>query len=613
MMDPNTWLLPDPQGKNISTSAQSYPAVYSEHLLNPACHDIRLVSLYPGSYMDPVICRLKRVSLNDHPKYEALSYVWGNDHSAQRITLDGQEMRIGTNLWVALHYLRDTHRPRELWLDAVCIDQANMQERSHQVQLMGLIYQSASRVLAWLGTASDDSDLALDTMSILSNDAHFNQSRLLSEPSRNRHAWQLEVGRRFKALKKLMKRPWWLRIWCIQEIALSQEADIICGTKALPWRVLRSFAESFKKHLECCGDEILRTSLQPSQEVTIHNAYKLIDNRTRANGKKSLLWATRSFSNGLCSDARDKIYGLLALAETRIRLRPDYTLSVFVVYQQATCAIIVSEQNLDIFLYSTFIKQEPELPSWVPDWRKDLRGHGWLLKRTLDFRASGLIKPNPRIIGSSVLVIGGLDVDHVIWTSNSHELLQSVISTEMIADTFSTCFLEWEKIAGTARRSQLPSTDTRSSVLELAKFVEERSFACDDTNPQSVKYNTFIKWRNWLLEAGGYASEESWKMSTSQVLAQLFTFAKTRVFFRTRSGYIGLGPLQTLIGDKILVLAGGRTPFVLRFNDKVAIDKGNTHLLHSLIGFAYVEGIMKGEAIEDIVAGDTEWKDVYIC
>ncbi|MCJ1398988.1 hypothetical protein MMC11_002190 [Xylographa trunciseda] len=612
MLYPNPWVRAELQGAHVSTSPPKCDAIYSQYPLNPADHEIRLVSLHPGRNAEPIVCELNKVSLDNCPKYEALSYVWGENTSDRRISVDGHEVFIGISLWDALRYLRDSYRPRELWIDALSIDQANMRERSHQVQQMGLIYKSAACVLAWLGEASDDSDIALETMLALSKDTPFNRSTILFAPSQNTHAWELQISRRFKALKKLMHRSWWRRIWCVQEIALCKEAVIVCGRMTLPWRVFCLFADSFKKHLECCGRDGLQVSLGSSHDRTIHSIYKLIDNRTRAIGKRSLLWATRSFSNGLCSDERDKIYGLLALAEAEIKLRPDYTLPVSVVYQQSTWAIIESEQTLDIFLYSTYIKQGPGLPSWVPDWRNDLREHGSLLKSTLGFKSCGQMRPTLRIVGTGMLGIGGLYVDDINWLSNSHELLQSVKSTEKLAKIFNVCFLEWEKIAGTVHRPHLSSTYTGMTASGLAQIVEGRSYARDAKNTQAVSY-VFRKWRDWLLDATGCAREEPWNESIDQVLAPLLTFAKGRVFFRTRSGYIGLGPLRTLIGDRVTVLAGGRTPFILRSNAKVVIDRGRTHAIHSLIGYAYVDGIMKGEAVDDIGTGDKEWKDVYLC
>ncbi|MCJ1284487.1 hypothetical protein MMC26_003819 [Xylographa opegraphella] len=612
-MQSNTWLQNQLQNLYSGSKSPEYSAIYSKHRLDPADHEIRLICLYPGTGSAPIVCELNKISLDDRPPYEALSYAWGTNHSGQRILLDGHEICIGSNLWDALRYLRDRYDPRWLWVDALSIDQANLQERSHQVQQMGSIYRSATRVLAWLGEASDDSDLALHTMLALSTDIHFKQSDIFFAPRWNGHAWQMQVAKRFKAVKKLMNRPWWLRIWCVQEIALCKEADIVCGRTTLPWSVFRSFADSFKKHLVCCSRKDLQASLGSTHENTIHNMYKLIDNRTRAIEKRSLLWATRSFSNGLCSDERDKVYGLLALAEVEMNLRPDYTLPVSDVYQQTTRAIIESEQNLDIFLYSTFKKQGPGLPSWVPDWRKDLRGHGTLLKSTLEYNSCGYMKPNPRLIlGRSVLAIGAYHIDEIVLLSTSQVLLKSVKSIEKLAEAFNACFLEWERIAGTHHRSPVSSSATQNTIWGPAKVPKQRSHHHNATNPDSTRSDFFQKWHKWVTKAGGYTPDEFRNKNTAQALEHLLPFVTTRIFFRTRSGFIGLGPLQTLAGDKVAILAGGRTPFILRLNNKLFFDRDRPHVLHWLIGYAYVEGIMHGEAVGGNVAGGKGWDGVYL-
>ncbi|MCJ1393925.1 hypothetical protein MMC18_006801 [Xylographa bjoerkii] len=211
-----------------------------------------------------------------------------------------------------------------------------------------------------------------------------------------------------------------------------------------------------------------------------------------------------------------------------------------------------------------------------------------------------------------VLALGAYPVDDVVWLSNSHELLENVKSKDMLAKIFNVCFLEWEAIAGTVHGPHALSKYTGNTASGLPKIVEERTYSRDVTKAESVSYDVFEKWRNWLLDAGGYAHEESWNENIDQTLAYLLTFARARVFFRTRSGYIGLGPLETLPGDKVTVLAGGRTPFILRSNDKAVIGRAHTHTLHSLIGYAYVEGVMRGEAVEDFVACGKEWEDVYL-
>lgn len=118
---------------------------------------IRLLDLLPALKWDaPVECRIRQTTFeNARDKYEALSYVWGALEGDRPITCDGDELLITPNCRDAIVHLRRRFRVRTLWIDSICIDQRkapdSTQERNHQVKQMGVVYQSASQVLVWLG------------------------------------------------------------------------------------------------------------------------------------------------------------------------------------------------------------------------------------------------------------------------------------------------------------------------------------------------------------------------------------------------------------------------------------------------------------------------------
>lgn len=128
--------------------------------LDSQSNDIRLLALMPGVGKTMIRCKQVNASLDDDISYEALSYAWGDPHSKAFIEFESLPFPITANLYSALQQLRPISAPRYLWIDALCIDQTNVSEKSHQVQLMGDIYKRAARVLVWLGEADEDSDLA---------------------------------------------------------------------------------------------------------------------------------------------------------------------------------------------------------------------------------------------------------------------------------------------------------------------------------------------------------------------------------------------------------------------------------------------------------------------
>ncbi|KAK4183149.1 heterokaryon incompatibility protein-domain-containing protein, partial [Podospora australis] len=151
---------------------------------------------------------------------EALSYVWGSEYNLTPIYIksdDGtnQHLLITENLRIALLHLRDPLLERVLWIDAICINQHDDQEKSHQVQSMANIYASASRVTVWLGEAGDDSDKALEML----RNAAEQQIGSSADTEKKQH----------QAVLALLRRPWFQRIWVLQEVAAARHTVIKCG------------------------------------------------------------------------------------------------------------------------------------------------------------------------------------------------------------------------------------------------------------------------------------------------------------------------------------------------------------------------------------------------
>ena len=165
--------------------------------LDKSKHEIRVLTLQAGHPGSSLSCKLTNVPLGDYsrypegvyrwsdgqtlspgwqahpaeqeqvqwvPTYEALSYAWGDPDSTCPVNVNGVEMRITTNLFAALSALRQHETDKALWVDALCINQRNIQERSDQVQRMRTIYQRAQQTILWLGDADQSSDWAMQLL-----------------------------------------------------------------------------------------------------------------------------------------------------------------------------------------------------------------------------------------------------------------------------------------------------------------------------------------------------------------------------------------------------------------------------------------------------------------
>ncbi|KAI3390761.1 hypothetical protein diail_8699 [Diaporthe ilicicola] len=152
-------------------STQTDQSIYQA--LDATVPEIRLITLHQGSRDEELRCSLTTVSLNDEPAFHALSYVWGDDTGKGRINIDDHVIPVSSSLATALKQLDSVQlHSLPLWIDAICINQADLEERARQVSLMGRIFRQASHVLLWISEGDEFPDHAIDRM----NDAAFRAS-----------------------------------------------------------------------------------------------------------------------------------------------------------------------------------------------------------------------------------------------------------------------------------------------------------------------------------------------------------------------------------------------------------------------------------------------------
>jgi hypothetical protein len=132
--------------------------------LDQQTDEIRVLILQPGVGVDRLQCTLETYQLDNCKEFEALSYAWGDPKLVEPIILNGSRTMITHNLSVALRHLRYTQSCRVLWIDAVCINQKDIDERNHQVFMMNRVYSVAKQVLVWLGEARGCSDIAMNRL-----------------------------------------------------------------------------------------------------------------------------------------------------------------------------------------------------------------------------------------------------------------------------------------------------------------------------------------------------------------------------------------------------------------------------------------------------------------
>ncbi|KAE8373910.1 heterokaryon incompatibility protein-domain-containing protein [Aspergillus bertholletiae] len=193
------------------------PFKYS--VLPPGDDRTRLLRLLPNEDSTaPIKCELLDYSLqksrNGAHMYDALSYVWGTSAKSQSIYIEDGEFEVSQNLHSALRRLRDPAFERILWVDAICIKQDDDAEKERQIQAMGKIYAQANQVVVWLGDEVDNSSEAIET---------------IREKAAGSYGILGNISINDAAFNKLCERPWFRRIWVVQEVGLARNIRVLCG------------------------------------------------------------------------------------------------------------------------------------------------------------------------------------------------------------------------------------------------------------------------------------------------------------------------------------------------------------------------------------------------
>ena len=282
------------------------PRAFSQYTaLKKDEQEIRVVTLHAGADRDPISCTIENTLLSQAQPFTALSYCWGSEADFVEIVLNGETVNIRRNLWRFLHSLRHLKGTICIWVDYICIDQNNVVERGHQVQLMADIYRSARGAYAWLGDATHRTDMAIDFANRLSDMPH--DWRETPEAKSMRYH-----GR--PGFHSLAERVFWGRIWIIQEVVLAKELDVVVGRRMVEWNRITGTFEKIASSFGTGYKQIFRR-IRALREAQVKGNHPTL---------RKLL---HDFRGCKCHDQRDRVYGMLGLvdARTRSQILVDYS------------------------------------------------------------------------------------------------------------------------------------------------------------------------------------------------------------------------------------------------------------------------------------------------
>lgn len=289
------------------------------------------------------------MDLKNRPEYEALSYTWadstGDTSLSQSIYVGDRHdiLPITVNCADALRRLRFPHRSRSLWIDAICIDQDNIQERSHQVGIMQYIYATAERVLIYLGEDEEDPNAATCV------------------------PWQYQNrGNTLELSTDLRKQPYFTRVWVIQEVASARSAWILLGSKGARWEDFLKPPDTGDQDYKaiCIRNYDLLKAYHPWLQLVVQPKHRDL----------SELWGLMSATASCqASDPRDKVFALLGLfiGSSDVGLVPDYSIS----FSQVLCGLTaLSFAQYPDSWRQIFAMARPNslhgMPTWTVDWSK---------------------------------------------------------------------------------------------------------------------------------------------------------------------------------------------------------------------------------------------------
>ena len=287
---------------------------YRHTPLSNAQKQIRLIRFVPTEDDGELTVTLRIYNLDEAPRYTAISYTWGSAEATHGIFIDGDILHITESCWYTLWQAR-FHRPDKLhWIDAICINQADPNEKNRQVLIMSDIFGTAHDVLACVGRHEDDSELVLERFSCYSRDELWIP---MSAHLRNRPMDRFE-----RAVRRFSSRPYWERVWIVQELLIASRIFICCGTGIVPLRTAAGWFSCTHGLTDCPMLELLK--LMDSQGRFFREDVSV---STKGFTLTSLLMLTKERQ---CLDPRDRIYSLvkvIAWPTALPPLTPDYNKS----------------------------------------------------------------------------------------------------------------------------------------------------------------------------------------------------------------------------------------------------------------------------------------------
>lgn len=613
----------------------------------PDEESIRVLVLSPGEGDDPLSGVLKTIHLSNRRQtlrsaqrahkrqktstetevirwtpeipYEAISYVWGSDTKDHVIVLSGKTHQITANLSDALHQCRFTDQSRALWADSICIDQNKLDEKSHQVYMMGRIYASSQRTLVCLG--HDNGDHARGVASLIA-DVNQMVQETCNSPG---FSWEpdcfpwplpddpLANDSRCQSIDHLFLHPWFSRGWVVQEAALGREAIILWAgcefllldvVRAEVWYLRRVDHIMGERHRQILIPVLLRQAFEQRQKAE----FKVFYPSYRLNAYEDILAVLNSARSLGLRDPRDRIFAFMALPHVgnpMPSLRPDYKQSHLELYQKFGINYLKENSNLNLLCYASHGKSYDEShdsvlgSSWVPRWDHPHWNiyEGELFKKTFgqEPKKSAKFVISLQENGASA----SLQVRAVIF--DSIRPASPTFKVSMTIEDLTTFWSNWSKQAGCGIDSRQGQTIFDYESLAFLTALSRGSWA----GPNVEEWADSLKSYSRFLWNSAQDSDSPRSPRVSPEIQDchrhLMRLAHESRSFSLKRGYYGLASWAIEQDDVCAFVFGVRNPMILR-----QIPDAGTHH-YKVIGPAFIVSKCLGEM--GIPLGLNRWDD----
>lgn len=580
---------------------------------------IRLLLLEPGQENEPICCQLSTVDLDTRPIYEAISYCWGGPPDERKIICEQGTLPVTKNLYDALHQFRDLEKARTLWADAICINQEDLVERTQQVPLMRRIYEQCSQCIVWLGVDEQDDYSASQLLIKLSQLRSAQRSQSRGKPwsrlTTTPHQWG--------SFRKLLDRPWFIRMWTLQEIILPQRAVILSGRYA--WEVDDFFGLVKFVHENQGESDLGGVSYGMQQCLKIAAARELQHHQQTSADNSSLLDILRDARERDAGDKRDKVFAVLGLCkeEDAKAVKPNYEDSLAEVYTRVAKLILESTEKPLRLLSAGGLgarsNGELSLASWIPDWsyRTTLTTTIRLFEECGKFSAGGSSRPDMRFLsadGSYYLQLKGklitqlntfIDINDPGFQKHWQEENYPIKSTkEKIIDMWAAT------VFGPCLADDEPRSLQQWFVMKCSggygsRYVEEtdqyevlwKTMSREIGSKDALELKRRERFKDYAWPPS-HSKEEGGK-KLAPFLHDLEVWTQSRKFCKGVNRGIGWAPLEAQRGDFICVLQGSELPHVLR--------RARDGKRFDLIGHCYFQDVMHGKFSEHVT-----WEDIIL-